>query len=189
MATSKQTGNEGEKYVANYLSSLGYITEIHPRTSRPVLNKNGDPVYVNGRPLRISSDNDYHNVFDVKAERIDGMLYVQSKVDKTDKKTNMSTAQKDIDHDYPYEFPYQRLQTWQLWKEWVKPEKGRKHKEFKFRIQERQGFTNKKWKKDGETFPKGNWVEIDPSDLIYSPVQENNKFLEVTELSEFEMEE
>ena len=185
--TSKQTGNEGEKFVATYLQNLNFITEIHPRTSRPVLNKEGKPVYVNGRPLRISSDNDYHNNFDVKAERTDFMIYVQAKADKSSKKSNASTAQKDIDHDYPHQFPYQRIQTWQLWKEWVA--KPHRHKEFRFRIQERQGFTNKMWKKDGEIFPKGNWVDIDPSVLIYSSSEENKQSVILKEISEFEIEE
>ena len=164
MSSTKHLGNEGEKFVADYLSSLKYIVEIHPRTSRPVVKKDGSPVFVNGRPLRISADNDYHNNFDLKAERIDGMIYVQSKVEPA--KNNVSQAQKNIDHDYPHQFPYQRIQTWQLWKEWVKPEKGRRQKEFRFRIQERHGFGSKTWKMDGETFPKGNWVEIDPSGLV-----------------------
>ena len=166
MSSTKQIGNEGEKFVAGYLSGVRYVVEIHPRTSRPIMKKDGTPVFVNGRPLRVSSDNDYHNNFDLKAERMDNMIYAQVKVQKTDKKEHMSTAQKDIDHDYPYQFPYQRIQTWQLWKEWVKPEKGRRHKEFRFRIQERHGFGSKTWKMDGETFPKGNWVEIDPSGLV-----------------------
>jgi uncharacterized protein (DUF2235 family) len=95
------------------------------------------------------------------------MIYAQVKIDKHGNKHNVSTAQKDIDHDYPHQFPYQRIQTWQLWKEWVKPEKGRKHKEFRFRIQERKGFTDRMWKKNADVFSKGTWTEINHSGLVY----------------------
>ena len=156
----KKTGNEGEKFVADFLENLGFLVEIHPRSSRMI--------FANGHRIYVSQDNDYHNLFDVKAERSDYMIYAQVKVQTTDKKEHMSTAQKDIDHDYPYQFPYQRIQTWQLWKEWVKPEGKRKHKEFMFRIQERKGFTgNKTWKKNADVFPKGNWTEINHSGLVY----------------------
>lgn len=147
---SKERGNEGEKFVFNYLVQLGYVVEIHPRTSRPV--------FLHGKTIYVSSDNDYHNNFDVKAERADGMIYAQVKVEA--KKSNISTAQKNIDHDYPYQFPYQRIQTWQLWKEWEKNEKGYRHKVFKVRIQERHGFSGSMWKINGESFPKGIWTEI-----------------------------
>ena len=155
----KKTGNEGEKFVADFLRNMGFIVEIHPRSSRMI--------FANGHRIYVSQDNDYHNLFDVKAERLDYMIYAQVKIDKHGNKHNVSTAQKDIDHDYPHQFPYQRIQTWQLWKEWVKPEKGRKHKEFRFRIQERKGFTDRMWKKNADVFSKGTWTEINHSGLVY----------------------
>ena len=160
MATTKKTGDDAEHFVSDILKQYGFLTEIHPRTSRPVI-RNGKPVYVHGIPLRISSDNDYHNHFDVKAERIDFMIYVQVKFEK--EKSNTSTAQRDIDRDYPHEFPYQRIQTWQVWKEWVR--EPRRHKEYKFRIQERRGFNYVS--KNGEIIRKGNWIEIGINNLEY----------------------
>jgi len=162
MSTRKK-GDEGEKFVADYLSQLGFITEIHPRTSRPVIGKNGKPIYHNGIPLRISSDNDYFNVFDLYGLRNDYMIFVQVKVRTDGTKDNMSSAQKKIDLLYSYEFPYQKIQVWQLWKEWS--QEGRKHKEFKIRIQERRGFSDKFWIADGVKIKKGIWIDIDPIEL------------------------
>lgn len=143
---SKQKGNAGEKFVAEKLKELGFLTETHPRTFRII--------HVNGRQIQVSQDNDYYNLFDVKAEKQEYMIYAQVKVEK--EKIHTSTAQKDIDRLFPYEFAYQSIQTWQLWKEWVP--KPRRHTEFFFRIQERRGFTDRFW---GKTeIRKGNWVEI-----------------------------
>ena len=85
------------------------------------------------------------------------MIYIQVKVEE--EKNNVSKAQKDIDTYYPYEFPYQRIQTWQVWKEWVKPEKGRRRKEYRYRIQERKDFSDSCWK--GTEIRKGNWVDVE----------------------------
>ena len=160
MATTKKTGDDAEHFVSNILKQYGFLTEIHPRTSRPVI-KNGKPVYAHGIPLRISSDNDYHNLFDIKAERIDFMIYAQVKFEK--EKSNTSTAQRDIDNYYPYEFPYQRIQTWQVWKEERKDD--RRYKDYKSRIQERRGFNY--LSKNGKIMRKGKWIEIDIKDLEY----------------------
>ena len=148
---TKQKGDEGEKFVLEMFVSLNFLTELHPRTFRLI--------FVNGRQIQVSQDNDYHNHFDVKAERWDFMVYAQVKFETA--KMNTSTAQKLIDKDYPYEFPYQRIQTWQVWKEWVSV--PRKHKEFQFRIQERRGFLNEFWR--GTNIKKGNWVEIGVDEL------------------------
>ncbi len=147
----KQMGDEGETFVSTCLKELGYIVEVHPRTFRLI--------FVEGKRIQISKDNDYHNLFDIKAERWDGMIYVQVKVEE--EKSNVSSAQKLIDRDYSYEFPYQRIQTWQVWKEWVSV--PRRHKEFKFRIQERRGFLDKFWSRPN--IRKGNWVEIEVDEL------------------------
>ena len=147
MPTNKQKGDEAEQFVAEKMREKYPLVEVHPRTFRLL--------YINGRQIQVSKDNDYHNLFDTKAEGHDGMIYAQVKVE--DEKANVSNAQKDIDRDYPYEFPYQKIQTWQVWKEWVK--KPRRHKEFRFRIQERQGFTDKFWGKS--EIRKGNWVDVE----------------------------
>ena len=151
--SAKKKGDEGEKFVAEIFVSLKYLTEIHPRTFRLI--------FIHGKRIQVSQDNDYHKLFDIKAERIDWMIYSQVKWEE--KKANISTAQKDIDQYYPYEFPYQKIQTWQVWKEWVKPEKGRKHKEFRYRIEERRGFLDECWK--NTEIRKGRWVEIDISEI------------------------
>ena len=147
MPTNKQKGDEAEQFVAEKMREKYPLVEVHPRTFRLL--------YINGRQIQVSKDNDYHNLFDTKAEGHDGMIYAQVKVE--DEKANVSNAQKLIDRDYPYEFPYQRIQTWQVWKEWVK--EPRRHKEFRFRIQERQGVTHKFWGKSG--IRKGKWVDVE----------------------------
>ena len=147
----KKKGDEGETFVASVLKELGYLVEIHPRTFRMI--------YLQGKRIQVSKDNDYHNLFDIKAERYDGMIYAQVKVEE--EKVNTSTAQRLIDRDYPYEFPYQRIQTWQVWKEWVS--EPRRHKEFRFRIQERRGFLDEYWRRTN--IRKGNWVEIGVDEL------------------------
>lgn len=153
MKSRKKKGDEGEKFVFDIFVSLNFLTELHPRTFRLI--------FVNGKRIQVSQDNDYHNHFDIKAERYDFMVYAQVKFETA--KTNTSTAQKLIDRDYPYEFPYQRIQTWQVWKEWVKPEKGKRHKEFRYIIQERRGFTNTVWR--NTEVRKGKWITIDISSL------------------------
>ena len=152
----KQKGDKAEHFVAEYLANLAFVVEIHPRTFRPVRIKGG-------RTVMVSKDNDYHNAFDIKAEGIAGMIYAQVKYmpDGTASSGHIAGARRTIDCEYPYDFSYIRPQVWLVWETWVKPEKGRRHKEVRFRIQERHGFGSKMWKKDGELFPKGNWVELE----------------------------
>lgn len=151
MKSKKSTGDEGEKFVFNTFVSLDFLTELHPRTFRLL--------FVDGKRIQVSQDNDYHHLFDIKAERLDFMVYAQVKFETV--KMNTTTAQKLIDRDYPYEFPYQRIQTWQVWKEWVST--PRRHKEFKFKIWERRGFLNTFWSRTN--IKKGNWVEIEVDEL------------------------
>ena len=68
----KAIGDAAEQFVADYLTSLGYKCEIHPRTYK-VLHLKG------GKSIVVSSDNDYHNAFDVKAEGPHDMIYAQVK--------------------------------------------------------------------------------------------------------------
>jgi hypothetical protein len=166
--TKKRKGDEAEKFVADVLKERGYLVEIHPRTFRII--------YIHGKPIQVSKDNDYYNLFDVKAEASGHMLYAQVKFEN--EKANVSTAQKDIDRDFPYEFGYQKIQTWQVWDEWIKPEKGRKHKEFRYRIQERRGFTDKFWRNTERK--KGNWITVDISSLN-EPIQKSGKMEEIEE--------
>ena len=157
MTSNRKAGDEAEKFVAfDVLLPLKFLVEIHPRTFRLIH-------FARNKTIQISQDNDYYNLFDIKAERHDFMIYVQVKYEE--RKNHASEAQKSIDVAYPYEFPYQRLQTWQVWKEWVKPEKGRRHKEYRYRIQERRGFTKKTWKDEGVLYPKGNWVDVQIAEL------------------------
>lgn len=126
----RELGDEGEHFVADYLSRRHYATEIHPRTFK-VLH------LPNGKTIVVSKDNDYHNSFDVKAEGQYNMIYAQVKFMPSGivSSGNISTGMKKIDKNYPYNFPYQRLQVWMVWKEWVP--KPRRHKEFRFRVWER----------------------------------------------------
>ena len=154
---SKKIGDEGEKFVAEYLRNKGFLTEIHPRTFR-LLHLPG------GKVIQISKDNDFYNLFDIKAECDGYMLYIQVKVEKS--KANTSSAQKNIDVYFPYEFPYQRIQTWMLWKEWINTDENkRKHKEYKYIIQERRGFSNSLWTYEGNKYKKGNWVLVNANDI------------------------
>ena len=151
-SNSRKTGDDAEKFVAEIMKASGFVVEIHPITFRII--------YFHGKPIQVSKDNDYHNLFDVKAEASGHMIYAQVKVEI--EKANVSRSQRGIDTYYPYEFPYQRIQTWQVWKEWVKPEKGRRRKEYRYRIQERKGFSNIFWK--GTEVRKGNWVDVNLGD-------------------------
>ena len=151
--TKKKKGDEAEKFVAELMRKHGFITEIHPRTFRLI--------FINGKRIQISQDNDYHNLFDEKAEGESFMIYAQVKYELI--RHNIITAQREIDTYYPYEFPYQKIQTWQVWDEWVKPEKGRRHKEFEYRIQERRGFKKEFWR--NTNVRKGNWITVDINSL------------------------
>ena len=158
--SSRKTGDDAEKFVAETIrNSFNFLVEIHPRTFRLL--------HLGGKVIQVSQDNDYYNLFDIKAEGPECMIYIQVKVEEL--KANASRAQKDIDTYYPYEFPYQRIQTWQLWKEWVKSEKGRRRKEYRYRIQERKGFSDTFWK--GTEIRKGNWVEVEIKQLEIDVVE------------------
>lgn len=150
----KQIGDDTEKFVANKFISYTFLTEIHPRTHKMIFTK--------GKKIYVSQDNDYHNLFDIKAERYDFMIYSQVKYEID--KGNTSHAQKDIDTYYPYEFPYQKIQTWQVWKDWIKEPRRQRHKEYFYRVQERMGFLDTFW--SNTDIKKGNWIEID-FDIIY----------------------
>ena len=132
--TKKQKGDLGEQFVSSCLDKIGYITEIHPRTYRTVYLKGG-------KKILVSLDNDYHNSFDVKGEREDGMIYAQVKwfTSGTVNSGHISDARRKINKNYPYFFPYQRLQVWMVWKEWVSTPGQRRHKEWNFRVWQRFG--------------------------------------------------
>jgi hypothetical protein len=166
--TKKKKGDEAEKFVAELMRKHGFITEIHPRTFRLI--------FINGKRIQISQDNDYHNLFDEKAEGESFMIYAQVKYELI--RHNIITAQREIDTHYPHEFPYQKIQTWQVWDEWVKPEKGRRHKEFRFEIQERRGFKNDTWR--NTDVRKGNWITVDISSLN-EPIQKSGRMEEIEE--------
>ena len=144
----KAIGDTAEKFVADYLSMFGYKCEIHPRTYK-VLHLKG------GKTIVVSTDNDYHNSFDVKAEGHEHMIYAQVKFmpDGTVSSGHISDARAKINRNYPYDFAYQRIQVWQIWKEWVKT--PHRHKEFMYRVWERH--TN-----DGSFI----WKEINFNELI-----------------------
>ena len=148
----KAIGDTTEHFVADYLTSLGYKCEIHPRTFKTIHLKNGKTIVV-------SSDNDYHNAFDVKAEGQSYMIYAQVKFmpDGTVSSGHISDAKDKIDKNYPYDFPYQRIQVWQVWKEWIKT--PRRHKEYRLRVWERHS-------NDGSFI----WREINFNELILSEV-------------------
>ena len=151
--SNKQKGDEGEKFVESVLQSIEYVTEIHPRTFRPVF-------LPNGRKIMASQDNDYHGCLDIKGERYDGMIYSQVKWNPSGaiNNGNISEAKRKIDRNYPYYFPYQRLQIWLVWKEWVKRPGERRHKEFFFRVWQRGEPIEHN--KDGYHFFKWIWKEI-----------------------------
>ena len=148
----KAIGDAAEQFVADYLTSLGYKCEIHPRTYK-VLHLKG------GKSIVVSSDNDYHNAFDVKAEGESCMIYAQVKLmpDKTVSSGHIPDAKVKINKNYPYDFAYQRIQVWQIWKEWVKT--PHRHKEFRFRVWERH-------MNDGSFI----WEEINFNELILREV-------------------
>ena len=149
----KSIGDTAEHFVADYLTSLGYKCEIHPRTYK-VLHLKG------GKTIVVSSDNDYHNAFDVKAEGQSYMIYAQVKFmpDGTVSSGHISDAKDKIDRNYPHDFSYQRIQVWQVWKEWVKS--PHRHKEFKFRVWER-------YMNHGSSA----WKEINFNELILTEVR------------------
>ncbi len=130
--SNKQKGDEGEKFAYSVMTTIRYITEIHPRTFRPVY-------LPNGKKIMVSQDNDYHNSFDLKGERYDGMLYSQVKWMSSGEtvRSDVKKARDKIDKNYPYYFPYQKIQVWMVWRDWVKNGNERRHKEWFFRVWER----------------------------------------------------
>lgn len=148
--SNKKKGDDAEKFVASILQGFGYIAEIHPRTFKLIHLKNG-------KVIQVSKENDFHGSFDIKAERFDHMIYAQVKFMGENTKTR--DEKRNIDRLYSFQFEYQRIQIWYVWKEWVKT--PRRHKEYKFRIIERVGF-NEKRKGSYHTF-EGDWKEIYPS--------------------------
>lgn len=130
--STKQKGDDGEKFAESVIQTIHYVTEIHPRTYKPVY-------LPNGKKIMVSQDNDYHNSFDIKGERYDGMLYSQVKwyPSGTINGGHIADAKDKIDRNYPYYFPYQKIQVWMVWKEWVKNGNERRHKEWFFRVWER----------------------------------------------------
>ena len=151
--TKKQKGDLGEQFVSSCLDKIGYITEIHPRTYRTVYLKGG-------KKILVSLDNDYHNSFDVKGEREDGMIYAQVKwfTSGTVNSGHISDARRKINKNYPYFFPYQRLQVWMVWKEWASTPGQRRHKEWNFRVWQR--YEPIEQNENGYHFFKWIWKEI-----------------------------
>ena len=149
---TREKGDMAEHFVSDYFSAREYACEIHPRTYK-VLHLPGNKTIV------VSSDNDYHNSFDVKAEGPYHMIYAQVKYmpGATVSSGHISQAMKNIDKNYPYDFPYQKIQVWMVWKEWVK--EPRRHKEFKFRVWERH-LNNRSF----------IWEEISVNELILTEV-------------------
>ena len=143
----KAIGDAAEKFVADYLSNLGYKCEIHPRTHKVVH-------LPHNKTIVVSQDNDYHNSFDVKAEGPDCMIYAQVKFmpDGTVSSGHISHAKRNIDKNYPYNFTYQKIQVWMVWKEWVK--KPHRHKEFRYRVWERHMVA------DSFVWEEINWNEL-----------------------------
>ena len=151
--SNKQKGDEGEIFVSSVLQVIRYITEIHPRTYRPVF-------LPNGKRIMVSQDNDFHNSFDIKGERADGMLYTQVKWYPTGAINggHIAQAKKNIDKNYPYFFPYQKIQIWMVWKEWIKRPGERRHKEWNFRVWQR--YEPIEQNENGYHFFKWVWKEI-----------------------------
>ena len=102
----------------------------------------------------------YHNSFDLKGEREDGMLYSQVKwyTSGSISGGHIADAKRTIDRNYPYYFPYQKIQIWMVWKEWVKRPGERRHKEFFFRVWQRGEPIEHN--KDGYHFFEWPWKEI-----------------------------
>lgn len=151
--SNKQKGDEGEIFVSSVLQVIRYITEIHPRTYRPVF-------LPNGKRIMVSQDNDFHNSFDIKGERADGMLYAQVKWYKSGiiDGGHIAAARRTINKNYPYFFPYQKIQIWMVWKEWVKRPGERRHKEWNFRVWQR--YEPIEHNENGYHFFKWVWKEI-----------------------------
>ena len=150
--STNQKGDEAEKFAKEVLETLEYVTEIHPRTHKVI--------FVNGKRILISKDNDYHNSFDLKGEREDSMIYAQVKLYQSGKITggHIADARDKIDKNYPYNFPYQRIQIWMVWQEWVKRPGERRHKEFFFRVWQRGEPIE--YNENGYHFFKWIWKEI-----------------------------
>ncbi len=151
-ANTRKVGDDGEAFVASYLHDMdGRVVEIHPRTYRTL--------YIDGVPRQVSSDNDYHTCFDIKAEGPLDMIYAQVKVmpDSTVSSGHIADAKDKVDRAFPFSFPYLRIQVWQVWKEWVSRPGEHRHKEFRFRVWQRMGLANPV-RKNGKRH--GVWVEV-----------------------------
>ena len=151
--SNKQKGEEGEEFAHSVMTTIRYITEIHPRTFRPVC-------LPNGKKIMVAQDNDYHNSFDLKGERYDGMLYSQVKWMSSGEtvRSDVKKARDKIDQNYPYYFSYQKIQVWMVWRDWVKNGNERRHKEWFFRVWQRGEPIE--YNENGYHFFKWIWKEI-----------------------------
>ena len=136
MASTKQKGSEAEKYAAAYLRKLGYIVDIHPRTSFKVGGE--------GKFFYVSNENDYFNSFDIIGFSADDVVLVQV----TDTKENASgllvpggsvAARRDkIDRNFPVHNPNVNVLVFLSQKRWVKRDGERRHKEYFHRAWRRE---------------------------------------------------
>ena len=72
--SSKKIGDEAEEFVASVLEIIHFNVEIHSRTFRII--------YLKGKQIQGSKDNDYYNLFDIKAEGPLFMIYAQVKFEE-----------------------------------------------------------------------------------------------------------
>jgi len=128
--SSKERGTDAEKYARAFMENLGYLVEIHPRTS----------TYTGY--AWISRDNDFFGEFDLNCERAQDGAYVQVKSTAGGWQVDrgaISSAMRSIDQNYPIHNPCKHVLVFWVWKEWVgrTPDKKR-HKEYFHRAWRRE---------------------------------------------------
>ena len=134
MASTKERGDQSEKYAAEFMRSRGYAVEIHPRTST-----------FTGK-FYISRDNDFFNAADLLCfGRNDAAL-----VQVTDTSGNPDAEKISIDggnvahrkdkfdKNFPLTARYLHILIFLTQKRWIQRNGERRHKEYFHRAWERE---------------------------------------------------
>ena len=122
--TSKQKGNEGERFVKELAEAHQYICDVHPRTFKQYTRPDNKTYWM-------SSENDFFGCGDLICVSKDDALMPQ-----VTHAGNEGHKPKDMDNDFPIDNPNFRLVVFKLWKEPVKIN-NRKSEKYFYSVKER----------------------------------------------------
>jgi len=100
MTSAKKKGDDGEAFGMELLSGLGYKCELHPKTNKVI--------WVGGKPISVSSRNDYYSCADIKAEGMHRVIYMQVKFIETENARSVEEIIRKAKIKYRDFFPFYR---------------------------------------------------------------------------------